>query len=557
MIRLTEYQQLAALLFPNVANTVADLEERFPARALPEGARVTRFAPSPTGFLHIGGLFSALISKLNAATTNGVFLLRIEDTDKKREIEDGVSKIIEGLETFGIGIDEGVIGFEQETGAYGPYQQSRRAAIYHVVAKKLVEEGLAYPCFLTEEELTAIREQQEAEASPIKGIFGKWAKYRGIDFETQKALLAEGRPYTLRLRSPGDPDKRIAFDDLIRGKIEMPENVQDVVLLKQDGIPTYHFAHAVDDHFMRTTHVVRGDEWIASVPLHIQLFKVCGFRVPKYAHIAPIMKEENGGKRKLSKRKDPEAAVSYYAEQGYPKESVLEYLLTLANSNFEDWRRANPDAPQSAFPFNLKKMSASGALFDLQKLDDVSKNVISRFCAQKVAADALAWAKTYDPELAALFESDPAYAEAVFSIDRGTAKPRKDIGKWNEVRQYVSFFYDSLYQNDYSELPETITSAMAFEILEAYLAAYDHGDDKDGWFGRIKALCEPLGYTPNVKEYKKNPDAYKGHVGDVSTVIRVAVTGRRNTPDLYSIMQILGEDRVRARLRAALTRFGA
>ena len=549
---MTEHEQLAALLFPDVTETVEDLEARFPARNLKEGARVTRFAPSPTGFLHIGGLFSALISKLNAATTGGIFLLRIEDTDKKREITDGVSEIIKGLNAFGIDIDEGVIGFEKETGDYGPYQQSRRAGIYHVVAKRLVEQGLAYPCFCSEETLGAIREAQEAAGTPIKGYFGAWARCRDLRFEQQKALIESGAPYTLRLRSFGSEDKRISFDDLIKGKIEMPENIQDVVLLKTDGIPTYHFAHAVDDHFMRTTHVIRGDEWISSVPLHIQLFKTCGFRVPKYAHISPVMKEENGGKRKLSKRKDPEAAVTYYAEQGYPKESVLEYLLTLANSNFEDWRRANPDAPQSKFPFNLKKMSVSGALFDLTKLTDVSKNVISRFTAEKVLADTLVWAKEYDSELAELLGANEAFSKAIFSIDRGTAKPRKDIGKWNEVRDYVAYFFDSLYENDLSALPENLTKAQCAEILQAYLAAYDPADDKDGWFGRIKALCEPLGYTPNVKEYKKNPEAFKGHVGDLSTVIRVAVTGRRNTPDLYSILQILGEQTVKARLTAAI-----
>lgn len=543
-------------MFPDVHGTVDDLEQRFPPRDLKDGARVTRFAPSPTGFLHIGGLFSALISKLNATTTGGVFLLRIEDTDKKREIEDGVSEIIKGLRAFGVDPDEGVMGFEQESGAYGPYQQSRRAEIYHVVAKKLVEEGLAYPCFCTEEELTAIREKQEALQLDTKGYYGEWALYRDTPFEKQRALLAAGKPYTLRLRAPGSPDKRISFDDLIKGKIEMPENVQDVVLLKQDGIPTYHFAHAVDDHFMRTTHVIRGDEWISSVPLHIQLFKVCGFRVPKYAHIAPIMKEENGGKRKLSKRKDPEAAVTYYAEQGYPKESVLEYLLTLANSNFEDWRRANPDAPQSAFPFNLKKMSTSGALFDLTKLGDVSKNVISVMKAETVLEKALAWAKDYDPQLYNLLSRDPARSTAIFDIDRGGKKPRKDLAKWDEVKDYVSYFFDEMFTVSMAELPENITPELAKDVLDAYAAAFDPADDKQQWFDRIKDLCAPLGCTPNVKEYKQNPDAFKGHVGDVSTVIRVALTGRRNTPDLYAIMAILGEDTVRARLQSAKAKLG-
>lgn len=543
--------RLAELLFPDIKLTPEDLEERFPVRNLKEGARVTRFAPSPTGFLHIGGLFAALISKLNATTTDGVFILRIEDTDKKREIADGVSEIIKGLEAFGVDIDEGVIGFGKETGSYGPYTQSLRKEYYQTIAKSLVQQGLAYPCFCSEDELSALRETQEAEGCDNKGYYGKWASCRELSFEQQKALIESGKTYTLRLRSPGSADKRITFEDLIKGKIEMPENIQDVVLLKTDGIPTYHFAHAVDDHFMRTTHVIRGDEWISSVPLHIQLFKVCGYRVPKFAHISPIMKEENGGKRKLSKRKDPEAAVTYYAEKGYPKESVLEYLLTLANSNFEDWRRANPKAPQSDFPFNLKKMSVSGALFDMVKFNDVSKNVISLLDAKTVYDYTVTWAKDYDEELYALLTRDEAYSVSVLNIDREGPKPRKDIACFSEIRDYISYLFDELYEKAY-DLPENITKEMAAEILEAYLGQYNADDDKQQWFDRIKALCEPLGYTPNVKEYKKNPDAYKGHVGDVSTVIRIAATGRRNTPDLHAIMSLLGEDKVKDRLRNAL-----
>ncbi len=552
---MTDYEKLAQLLFPDIDKTPQDLEEMFPPRQLKEGARVTRFAPSPTGFLHIGGLFAALISKLNASTTDGIFMLRIEDTDKKREIEDGVSEIIKGLNAFGVNVDEGVVGFGKEIGDYGPYQQSHRAEIYHIMAKSLVIQGLAYPCFCSEQELTELRERQEKEGAVIKGYFGKWAKCRDLTFEKQKALIESGAPYTLRFRSPGSEDRKIKFDDIIKGKIEMQENFQDVVLLKTDGIPTYHFAHAVDDHFMRTTHVIRGDEWVSSVPLHIQLFKACGFRVPKYAHISPIMKEENGGKRKLSKRKDPEAAVTYYSEQGYPQESVIEYLLTLANSNFEDWRRANLRAPQSEFPFNLKKMSTSGALFDLTKLVDVSKNVISLMSADKVTDYAIAWAESYDSELYSLLSKDRDYTKAIFSVDRDTPKPRKDISKFSEVKEYTEYFFDELFKNDYSQMPENISGAEAASILEAYIGAYNHADSKDEWFSRIKDLCEPLGYTPNVKEYKKNPDAYKGHVGDISTVIRIAVTGRRNTPDLYSIMQILGEDRVKARLSSALEHY--
>ena len=550
---MDENKALAELLFPNVTQTPDDLEKLFPPRQLKEGARVTRFAPSPTGFLHIGGLFAALISKLNAQMTGGVFMLRIEDTDKKREIEDGVSEIIKGLKAFGVTPDEGVMGFNEEKGDYGPYTQSKRANIYHVVAKSLVEKGLAYPCFCSEEELSALREEQEKEGALIKGYFGKWAKCRNLSFEEQKKLIEEGKPYTLRLRSPGSEEKRITFVDLIKGKIEMPENIQDIVLLKTDSIPTYHFAHAVDDHFMRTTHVTRGDEWISSVPTHIQLFSVCGFKAPKYAHISPIMKEENGSKRKLSKRKDPEAAVTYYAEEGFPKESVLEYLLTLANSNFEDWRRANPDADCSEFPFNLKKMSVSGALFDLTKLTDVSKNVISKMSAEKVLAYALDWAKNYDEKLYSLLSKDEEYSKKIFSIDRGTAKPRKDISKFSEIGSYVSYFFDEEFKTDLSELPENLSKETVKKVLEAYASTYEQAADNSEWFSHMKELCEPLGFTPNVKEYKKNPEQFLGHVGDVSTVVRVAVTGRKNTPDLFSIMTVLGKERVLERLNAAIT----
>ena len=544
--------KLAELLFPDVTESVDDLERRFPPRSLPEGAKVTRFAPSPTGFLHIGGLFSAFVSVLAAKSSGGVCFLRIEDTDKKREIADGVTGIIEGFRAFGIDFDEGVTGFDTETGEYGPYVQSRRASIYHVVAKKLVAEGLAYPCFCTEDELSALREKQEAAGTAIKGYFGEWAQCRNLTFAEQEAKIKSGAPYVLRLRSTGDETRKFTFDDQIRGKIEMPENITDAVLLKTDGIPTYHFAHACDDHFMRVTHVIRGDEWIASVPLHIALFRACGFKPVKYAHVAPVMKEDNGGKRKLSKRKDPEAAVSYFVEEGFPKEAVLEYLLTLINSNFEDWRRANPTASLFEFPFSFKKMSQSGALFDLVKLRDVSKNVISRMDGETVAQYTLEWAKQYDPEFYAVIAADPAYLRHVLSIDRGGAKPRKDIAAWSQVQDSVSYLFDALYTPDYS-LPDNLSAADAAEILRAWDAVYDPADDKDAWFQKIKDLCAPLGYTPNVKEYKKDPDAYRGHVGDVSTVIRVATTGRRNTPDLHAIHNVLGADKVRARTADAVT----
>ncbi len=550
--------KLARLLFGDITSTPEELEERFPPRGLKENARVTRFAPSPTGYLHIGGLFGALVDVLTAKASGGVSYLRIEDTDKKREIDDGVSAIITGLDSFGVHFDEGVTGFGTETGDYGPYTQSQRVGIYKTVAKRLVEQGLAYPCFCTAEELNETREKQEKEGEDIRGYFGKWAKCRNLTFEEQKAKIEAGVPYVLRFRSGGDPEKRIFFDDVIRGKIEMPENIIDEVLLKSDGIPTYHFAHVCDDHFMRTTHVIRGEEWISSVPKHIALFKACGFKVPKYAHTPQVMKidEQDGTKRKLSKRKDPEAAVGYFVEEGFPKESLLEYLLTLLNSNFEDWRRANPKEDLFSFKFNLKKMSSSGCLFDLVKLTDVSKNVISVMDADTVLDRILTWAESYDSELFALLNRDTGYAKGIFSIDRGTPKPRKDIAKWSEVKDYCRYFYDELFDEE-PILPANIKSEDAVAILNAYEKIYDENDDKDEWFAKIKSICEPLGYTPNVKEYKKNPDAYKGHVGDVSTVIRLAVTARRNTPDLCSIMALLGKDRVLERLQRAKDKFSA
>ncbi len=546
-------KKLAEILFPHIDKTPDYYEEMYPERGLAEGARVTRFAPSPTGYLHIGGLFGALVDVLTSQATNGVSYLRIEDTDKKREIDDGVSAIIKGFDYFGVEFNEGVTGFGTEKGAYGPYTQSQRVEIYQTVAKSLVEKGLAYPCFCTADELSAIREEQGKGDALIWGYFGKWAKCRDLSLEEIQARLSAGMPWVLRLRSMGDEDKKIIFDDVIRGKIEMPANIIDEVLLKSDGIPTYHFAHACDDHFMRTTHVIRGEEWISSVPKHIELFKACGYKVPKYAHTPQVLKidEETGDKRKLSKRKDPEAAVSYYDEIGFPKESVLEYLLTLINSNFEDWRRANPTADISEFPFNLKKMSSSGCLFDLVKLNDVSKNVISVMNAKQVYENIAQWAKVYDPEFYEIFTADSEFSTTAVNIDRENPKPRKDIAKWSEVKDYFSYLYNELYVADYT-MPENISAADARAILEKYMSIFSLSDDKDQWFAKIKDMCEPLGFTPNVKEYKKNPDAFKGHVGDVSTVIRIALTSRKNTPDLYSIMNLLGEDEIKARLTAAM-----
>ena len=549
---MTDYKELAQLLFPNITKAPQDMEDMYPPRALKEGARVTRFAPSPTGFLHFGNLFTCMVSYKTAKTTDGVFYVRVEDTDQKRKVEGAIDVMLKGLSVYGINADEGVVGDEKEIGNYGPYYQSARVEIYQTYAKALVEQGLAYPCFCSVDELDEIRTAQENES--IKGYWGKWAKCRDLSFEQIKANIDSGMSWTLRLKSPGDLEKKCYFDDMIKGKIEMPENVQDVVLLKSDGIPTYHFAHAVDDHLMRTTHVVRGDEWISSVPIHLQLFKVLGFKPPKYAHVSPIMKEENGGKRKLSKRKDPEAAVTYYAEEGYPQESVNEYMMTLANSNFEDWRRMNKTEPIEKFPFNLKKMSVSGALFDIVKLTDVSKNVISVMPAEKVFELAYAWAKEYQPQLAELFAQDEAKATAILNIDREGKKPRKDIAKWSDVLDYISYMYDETFVPNY-ELNGNATPSLAVKVIEEYLKVVNLDDDKDAWFGRMKDICPLVGCTPNVKEYKAEPEKFEGHVGDVSTIIRVALTGRTNTPDLFAITALLGEDTVKARLNSALNHY--
>ncbi|MCL2494392.1 MAG: glutamate--tRNA ligase [Oscillospiraceae bacterium] len=541
---LVSAARLAAAIFESGLKSPAEWEARFPVRGLPEGAMVTRFAPSPTGFLTLGNLLTAFVDRLLANTSGGVFFLRLEDTDKKRETGDGVSGIVNDMAAFGLAIDEGVTGFGTERGAYGPYTQSHRREIYHTYAKALVEQGLAYPCFCSADDLDKLRNEQE-QAGVNKGYYGQWTKCRNLSLDEQLAHLKSGEPYTLRLRSPGDASRKIFVNDLVRGKLELPEYDMDVVLLKADGIPTYHFAHAVDDHLMRVTHVIRGDEWLASLPLHAQLFYLLGFKPPKYAHIAPMMKldAETGGKRKLSKRKDPEAAVGALVRAGYPNAALHEYLVTLLNSSFEDWRRANPDAPLAKFPFSLKKMQPSGALFDLQKLEDVSKTVISRMTAEQVYAQALAWANAFDPDLASLLSNDPAYSIAMLSIDRGNKKPRKDIARWGQLRELYSYFYDELFE------PRLVSAP---EILQAYLEVYDPNDDKDAWFAKIKSICEPLGYCPDVKTYKADPDTWKGHVSDVSGAIRMAVTGRENTPDLWAVMRVIGEARVRGRMEEAM-----
>lgn len=544
---MNDNERLAQLLLPNIDKTPEYYENLYPARNLGEGARVTRIAPSPTGYLHLGTLFAALVNRITATSSSGVFFTRIEDTDKKREIEGGIEDIIDGLNRFGISIDEGFVSGTEQKGEYGPYQQSHRAEIYQTYVKKLISEGLAYPCFCTAEELDEVRQQQEAQKIRT-GYHGEWAKHRDITYDEAKALIDKGKPFVIRLKSLGSEENRIAFDDGIKGKIEMPENDEDFVLLKSDGIPTYHFAHAVDDHLMHTTHVMRGDEWISSVPKHIQLFKYLGFKVPKYAHISPIMKLDNGAKRKISKRKDPEAAVHFFAEQGYDCDSVIEYLMTIAASDFEDWRRANPDADYRSFKFNLKKMSVSGALFDGNKLNDVSKIKIAKLTSGEVYDKLTAWAEEFDKEFYDILTADPDYTKAALAIDRDNAnKPRKDIAKWSDAKDYLAYLYEPLYTPDHT-LPENIAAADAKAFLTAYKTVYNPDDERQEWFDRIKSVCPELGFAAETKEYKANPDAYKGSAGDLSTVLRIAVTGRRNTPDLCSIMKVLGKDKCMARI---------
>ncbi len=543
-------KQMAELLFANITKTPEDYDSEYPKRNLPEGAVVTRFAPSPTGFLHFGGLFAAFAGKTAAKSTGGVFYLRIEDTDKKREVENGVSLIVKGLNDFGIDLDEGMMSETEEKGAYGSYMQSKRKDIYQAYVKSLVEQGLAYPCFMTEDELSEIREKQESEKL-LPGVYGEFAKYRDITVEDAQKKIGNGDEYVVRLKSPGKMDGRIKFKDGIKGEIEMQENVLDVVLLKKDGTPTYHFAHVVDDTLMRTTHVIRGDEWISSVPVHLQLFWLCGLKPPKYAHISPIMKEENGGKRKLSKRKDPEAAVSYYREVGYPKGAIWEYLMTLANSNYEDWRLANPDADIEEFKFTFSKMSKAGALFDIVKLLDVSKNYISKLNAEEVYDMVTDWAQENNEKLYKLLVDDEEYAKAIFAIERGNAKPRKDIGKWEDVEDYVSYFYRELWDRQF-DFADNLSNEDMIEIIEEYKKVYDSNGSSDEWFPTVRDMAVNMGYAKAPKEYKKNPDDFKGHVGDVAGVIRVAATGRRNTPDLYEIMQTLGSDEVIKRFDEAI-----
>ena len=542
------YEALAQLLFPDVTDTCETLEERFPLRQLPEGAVVTRMAPSPTGFVHLGNLVQGLTAERMAHQSGGVLFLRVEDTDAKREVPGAVEVLIETLKHYGIRFDEGAT-IDGDNGIYGPYRQRQRASIYHVYAKKLVNEGMAYPCFATEEELATMRETQEANKENT-GYYGKYAMWRDRSIEDIQAQITAGNPWVLRFRSTGSIENQFKFDDLVKGKLTITENDIDHVLLKSDGIPTYHFAHAVDDHLMRTTHVVRGDEWLPTLPFHIQLFKALGFKLPKYVHIGPLMKMDGTSKRKLSKRKDPELALTFYTGEGFPVEAVYEYIMTILNSNFEDWRRANPDIPADEFKFSPKKLNPAGSLFDYAKLTDVSKNVISKMDAPTVYEKLTEWALEFDPEFGQKLASDADFATAILAIGRGGKKPRKDLAVWKDAKEYMGFFYDEYLQQPVFD--EKFSNETVRTALEKFVTVYDYNDDSATWFDKVKAITEEMGFTTDMKAYKADPTAFPGTVADISTMIRLAVTGKTNAPDLHAVMQVLGKERSIARIHAVL-----
>lgn len=543
------YEKLAELLFPHVDKTPEDYEAAYPQRNLPEGAKVTRLGPSPTGFIHLGNLYGAFVDERLAHQSGGIFYLRIEDTDDKREVEGAVEAVISSLDYFGVRFDEGTT-VDGETGNYGPYHQSSRGDIYRCFAKWLTQQGKAYPCFCTEEEIQTVRDQQESlKENP--GYYGKWAKCRDLSYEVIEERVKAGMPFVLRFRSDGDAQRNFEIEDGIRGTLSMPENVQDVVILKQNGIPTYHFAHVVDDHLMRTTHVVRGEEWLSSLPIHVALFNALGWSLPVYCHTTVLMKMEGETKRKLSKRKDPELSLNYYRSLGYHPRAVREYLLTILNSNYEEWRIANPDAPAEEFAFTTEKMSNSGTLFDLDKLNDVSKETLVKMSSEELYDFLCAWAEEYKPELAELFKADREKMIRILSMDRTGPKPRKDLVYCEQIFEYIRYFFDAYYRPE-EGFPENVDKGDLLPILKGYLETYSAEDDQETWFGKIRELAMSLQYAAKPKDFKKNPDQYKGHVGDVSTVIRVALMGRSNSPDLWEIQQIMGEAQTRSRIEAAM-----
>ena len=543
-------KDLANLIFPNITKTIEDYEKEYPERNLPEGARVTRYAPSPTGFMHIGNFYSTVVDYVIAKKSNGVFYLRNEDTDGAREIEGAIEYIRHVLEHYNLNPDEYEYRDINETkGNYGPYIQSERKEIYHAFIKYLIEEGKAYPCFLTQEEMDVIREAQTKDKRRI-GIYGRYAKYRNLSPDEAAERIKNGENYVIRLKSQGDFNKKFKFDDLAFGTMEFPENDIDVVIMKSSNLlPTYHFAHLVDDHLMRTTHVVRGQEWISSVPTHYELFKTFGFKMPKYVHTPLILKKDGDKIRKISKRLDPEARMTYYEEKGYPIYSVIEAIMTIANSNYEAWRENHPDAPFTDFEFSPKKMSASGALFDLDKLDNISKNYISRLKASEVFTMLDEWSKEYDKDFNDLINKYKEYTTDILNIEREQKKPRKDYASLSEVKGQIWYMYDELFETPEYEFAEGLDKDEINKVLKTYFEEYyDENDDKETWFNKMKEMTDKLGYSSDMKEYKENPDKYKGSVADISNIIRVGVTSKSQTPDLYVILKLLGKDRITKRI---------
>ena len=545
-------KKLADLLYPN-AKPIDYWFKKYPKRNLPEGAEVTRFAPSPTGYLHIGGVYTARIDALIAKQSKGVCYLRIEDTDQKREVEGGIEGIINGFNTFKVGFNEGQLDAVKEEGSYGPYIQSKRTEIYQSFAKEMVLKGKAYPCFCSADDLSLMRKTQE-EKKENPGYYGKYAKCRNLTLEQIQQNIKEGKSWVLRFKCPYTENDKMQTSDLVRGERLIPCNFNDVVIMKSDGTPPYNFAHVVDDTLMGTTVAVRGDEWLPSLTEHLQLFEALGLQAPKYAHVSPIQKidESNGERRKLSKRKDPEADVRFFIQQGYTVQAVFDYLMLLANSNFEDWRAQNPKEPIENFKFDISKLNTSGALFDMVKLNDISKNTVSNFTAQQVYDLAYAWAKEYDSELANIMRADPKYYVSILNIDRDIPKPRKDISHWAELKDMYSYMFDSSFDAKNVQFPENYDKKSVKQILSLYPNFFNKDDDQSTWFGRIKDLAGNIGFAREVKEFKKDPTLYKGHCGDVSTILRIALTGRTMTPNLYSICMLLGKDRIKDRLQKCL-----
>ena len=541
-------KELADLMYPHVTKTIEDYEKIFPKRNLKAGAMVSRYAPSPTGFVHMGNMLSCFIENIVPKRTGGKFYLRIEDTDQKREVAGGINNIISAMKTIGLSYDEGVISEEEELGSYGPYIQSKRRDIYHAFAKYMIENDLAYPCFCEAEEIEEIRNIQKENKERI-GYYGEYAKCRNLTNDERAEKIKAGMPYTIRIKSRGDFNKRVKFHDEVKGDIEFPENDQDMILIKSDGMPLYHFAHLVDDHLMRTTHVLRGEDWLPSVPLHLELFDMFGFERPKYAHLGLIMiVDSNGTKRKISKRKDKDFAVKHYHEIGMPSYAMQEYLMTIANSNFEAWREENKDKPIEEFPFDFAKIGSS-PLFDYSKLVNISKNYISTLSAKEVYDNLYTWCDEFDKDFLGLITKYKDYTIEVLNIEREQEKPRKDFSCYSEIKSYIWYMYDELFSDVTYEWQNINDIKEINTILKTYIDKYyDINDDKDTWFSKIKLLCDELGYASNIKDYKKNPDAYKGSVVDVSMVIRVAVTTKKATPDLYDILKLLGTDRIKTRI---------